>query len=157
MEEQRQVILGMLLDALYGAIKRLHAGLCVDGCDSMLLGSLIRQMKAVDLLQPRQHGPVHGIPVAWVVADIARLSSPTWYHATDLETEIEHAPCGCVRNSKVKKKKKKAPALYGVNYEGQVQIKDNREGHPCTLEALFCEIQGLEAGVKGLDLEAILG
>lgn len=158
MEEQRQVLLGMLLDALYGAVKRLHAGLCIDGCDSMLLGSLIRQIKVVDLLQPRQHRPVHGISVAWVAADIARLSNPTWYHVTDVETEnVEYDPCGCVRTRKVKKKKKKVSAFYGVDDEGQVQMEYNREDHTCTLEALFCEIQGLEAGVEGLDLEAIVG
>lgn len=46
----------------------------------MLLGSLIKQMKTVDLLQPRPLRPVHGVTVVKAIA-------PTWYHSTEAEGE----------------------------------------------------------------------
>ena len=154
MEEQRQVLLGTLLDALYGAIKRLRTGICDKGCDSMLLGSLIRQMKVVDLLQPRQHRPIRGVSVAGVAADIANFSTPSWYHATDVETSVGYN--GGIRYRKVKKKDRLS-MMYGMDDEAPVELGNSREGHPCTLDALFRESQELEAGVQGLDLETILG
>lgn len=155
-EEKRQVLLDTLLDALYDTTRRLRAGIWGDSCDSLLLGSLTRQMKALDLFQPRPPRPFCGISVACLAADIAKLSTPPWYHPTDPETSGGYYHGG-VRTEKVRKKKKKASKPYPEPDEDQDQSVENREGHPCTLGALFSEVWGLEAGVKGLDLETVLG
>lgn len=42
----------------------------------MLVGSLIKQIKTVDLLQSRQRRSVHGVSVATAVKAIGNLSSP---------------------------------------------------------------------------------
>ena len=135
---------------------RLYAGVCHPECDAMLLGSLVKQIKAVDLLQPRQPRPVRGGTVAWLAGAIASLSTPTWYHSSEVEAKsVEYDPWGTAtpRNIKYKKKKKQRSAYD----EGEVHLEDQREGHPCTLETLLRDVKGLEAGVGGLELEEILG
>lgn len=155
-EDKRQILLDTLLDVLYDTTKRLRAGTCGDACDSLLLGSLTRQMKAVDLLQPRPPTPFCKITVACVASDIAKLSTPPWYHPTDVDISGEYNIDG-VRTEKIRKKKKKGLKLSPEFDEDQHQSVETREGHPCTLEALFPEVRGLEAGVNGLDLQAVFG
>ena len=154
MEEQRQVLLGMLLNAPYCAAERLRSGICDDSCDSLLLGSLIKQCKTVDLFQSRQqHGPTRGLSVAGVAADIASLSTPTWYHPEDVGISVGYSPPGGSKYKGLKKKKDPLCGLYSPGVGVSALMRDNR--HPCTLYELFSEIHELEAGVKGLDLEAI--
>lgn len=130
MEEKRQALLDTLLDALYGATERLRAGICGDACDSLLLGSLVRQMKAIDLLQPRPPSPVCGVSVVCVTSDIAKLTTP---------------------KTVVKEKKSSAPSSISI------RTVDHCEGNSCTLGELFSNVRGLVDGVKGLDVEAVLG
>lgn len=115
-------------------------------------------MKVVDLLQPRLSRPVHGVSVAMVVEAITNLSSPTWYHSSEVELES----AGYDRWGYTRKKNKKVARKASIEPEpelGEVNtpLDDRREGHPCTLGVLFCQVKGLEAGARGLDLEAISG
>lgn len=122
----------------------------------MLLGSLIKQMKAVDLLQPRLPRPVHGVSVAMVVEAITNLSSPTWYHSSEVERESAEDDRWATTTKKKKKAAKKV-SIWSELDEDNTRLDDRREGHPCTLRVLFRQLEDLEAGVRGLDLEAVSG
>lgn len=65
-----------MLGSLYNTVNRLRVGLYNSRYDAMLVGSLIKQIKTVDLLQSRQRRSVHGVSVATAVKAIGNLSSP---------------------------------------------------------------------------------
>lgn len=92
-----------------------------------------------------------------VVKAIANLSTPTWYHSTEVERESAGDDIwGTPRRGKKKKTAKKAFIWYELDAEN-VRLDDQREGHPCTLEALFRQVEGLKAGIEGSDLEVSSG
>lgn len=164
MEDHRQNLLELLFDSFYSAVDRLRAGRCRPECDAILLGSLIKQTKTIDLLQPRKHKPFHGVSVAGVEKEIAGLSTPTWYHSSEVDVEIEYDTYsfpgkGYSYKKKFKKKKKKPieekyPEFNETSSETEIK---EQQGHPCTLGELFRHVEDLQAGVQGLELKEILG
>lgn len=167
MEDRRQSLLYQLLDSIYSTVDCLRSGICVVECDAILLGSLARQMKVVDLMfQPRHRIPIHGISAEAVFEEIAGLSTPTWHHPSELEvTSIKYDDCGRVRRKKYRNK-----AAYDIpSHEGEAappldeEIPEPKEpalpqaeeceGHPCTLQSLFRGFETHKTSLAGLDLD----
>ncbi|RYP73845.1 hypothetical protein DL769_004146 [Monosporascus sp. CRB-8-3] len=124
-EGQRQDLLDQVFGSLYNVVDRLRAGLCNPDCDATLLGSLIKQMKAVDLLQSRPPRPVHGVSVAMVVKAIANLSSPTWYYSIEVERESAEDDVWAT-TTRVKKKKAAKKASIWSELDGDNVRLDDR-------------------------------
>jgi hypothetical protein len=71
-EAQRQARLDDVLNALYTAIDYLRTGFCNTlTCDALRLGTLIKHLKAIDLLQSRPAKPVIGIKVEELMKEIS--------------------------------------------------------------------------------------
>ena len=162
-DDRRQDVLDQLFNCIFKAFDALCAGVCTPECDSMLLGSLIRQLKVVDLLQPRPSRPVHDLSVTMVVEAVANLSSPQWYSLPEVKVKYE------IGNAKKKKKAKTKSALGDPLPESQHPVPDSgffeynvdsasletrREGHSCVLDRFVHQVKGIDAGVRGLDLNA---
>lgn len=140
-DEERQNLLEKLLHSLYGAVDRLRSGICSPECDAMLLGSLIRQVTTVDLLQPRKCKPVHGVSVAVMVKAIESLSTPTWHDSSEVEpVPVVYGMYGSPQKSKKYRRRKEAvPDAMDMA----------RDGHPCTLGELFLGVKNIREEIEG--------
>ena len=158
-EGRRQDVLEQLLNCIFNAFDTLRAGTCTPECDSMLLGSLIRQLKVVDLVQPRPSRPVHDLSIAMVVEAVGNLSSPQWYSLPEVKAKYEKHEI--VKSKKWKKHETRRTSpipdydLFEHNI-GSASSETWREGHSCVLDRFFHQVKDIDAGVRGLSLYRLM-
>lgn len=114
---------------LFARMALLHAD---PDRDAMLLGSLIKQMKAVDLLRPSLPRPVYGVSVATAVKEITNLSSLRGISVVERESVEDDGI-----TAKKKKKAAKGASMWSGLDEDNTRLYDRCEEHPFTLGVLF--------------------
>ncbi|KAI0407683.1 hypothetical protein F4802DRAFT_522776 [Xylaria palmicola] len=175
-DQRRQLHLDKILACVYAHVDRLSAQkTCAVECDAILLGTLIRQMRANALPTLRPARPYEGLSVGSVVRAIRGLRVPEWYAAAREADEAVVNPFefwGAPRKlSKYKTKKaylkskkgKSSPssAWGSIEVQGDAPTEEEKEvmvdEHECGFDELISAVKSLESEINGLDLEDDLG
>ncbi|KAI1357953.1 hypothetical protein F5Y08DRAFT_322956 [Xylaria arbuscula] len=171
--ERRQLHLDKLVSCVYGHMDRLsEQRLCASECDAILLGTLIRHMRANSLPALRPAFPYEGLSVSSVVKTVRSLTVPDWY--TRVNDSEEHrqnlfefwgatkkAPKSHHKKAKTKVKKKvQTSDMWGA--QGPVEEVEELEDlvvveHNCGFDELRAMVDVLESEIEGLDLDRDIG
>ncbi|GAP83155.1 putative glutathione s-transferase [Rosellinia necatrix] len=171
-DQWRQAHLDKILDHIYNHVVRLSAQkTCSGECDSMLLGTLLRQMHTGSLTCIRPVRPYEGLSIGRVVKMVKGLSIPEWYskpHGADElapnPSKFRGAPQKATRLHPKKaelRAKKKAVSTDGWGVANPDEVDDFGDvvviEHECGFGDLIAAVTALESGIKGLNLEKDLG
>ena len=146
--------------------------MCSGECDAILLGTLIRHMRANSLPSLRPAFPYEGLSVSSVVGTIRSLPVLDWYaRVNDSEEHRQNLfefwgatkkpPKSHHKKAKTKVKKKvQSSDMWGA--PGPVEEYEELEDlvvveHSCGFEELLAAVNSLESEIQGLDLDHDLG
>ncbi|KAI1751678.1 hypothetical protein F4782DRAFT_531192 [Xylaria castorea] len=172
-DQWRQLHLDKILSCVYDHVDRLseHTTCSVE-CDAVLLGTLIRRMRANSLPSLRPTRPYEGLSVSSVVKAIKGLSVPDWclkMNGIDEPTQSPWEFWGAgkkiikthQKKAKLKTKRKGSSSVDWGFGEQVEEIEEMREvvvvEHSCGFDELIATINKLESEIKGLDLKTDLG
>ncbi|KAI0434272.1 hypothetical protein F5Y09DRAFT_266127 [Xylaria sp. FL1042] len=170
-EQRRQEHLDKIVSSVYTHLDRLsEQKVCSVECDAILLGTLIRQLRANSLPSVRPTRPYEGLSFGNVVNTIKGLTVPEWYSKVNETEEFRHNPFDFwgatkkVSKSHSKKAKTKVKKSVSVGGFGQAAVEDFEEledlvvvEHHCGFDGLLATVNSLESEIQGLDLESDLG
>ncbi|KAI1424094.1 hypothetical protein F5Y12DRAFT_469949 [Xylaria sp. FL1777] len=172
MDQQRQLHLDKIVSCIYGHVNRLsEQKTCSVECDAILLGTLIRQLRANSLPSICPAQPYEGLSFDSVVKAIRGLAVPEWYSKVDIaEESVQNAfefwgaPKKMSRLQQKRAKTKAKRTSQTTDPWGQV-IMEEVEGveelavaeHSCGFNELLATVTSLESEIQGLDLENDLG
>lgn len=97
-DEKRQHLIGRL----FNAINNLRGSLCEDKdvcsfeCSSILLGSLMKEMRKINHLNRKSAKPYNGYSVAGLLQSISNFKSPHWYDISSHQSRRRH-PCNLMQ------------------------------------------------------------
>ncbi|KAI3342222.1 hypothetical protein F4824DRAFT_495161 [Ustulina deusta] len=172
-DQRRQLHLDKIVSCVYGHIDRLsEQKTCSVECDAILLGTLIRQLRANSLPSICPMKPYEGLSFSQVVKTIRGLTVPDWYSKVNESEEpvvnpfdfwgaSKKATKSHHKKAKMKVKKKSRPSdEWGVS--GPVEEFEELEElvvaeHKCGFDVLLATVNSLESEIQGLDLENDLG
>ncbi|KAI8953471.1 hypothetical protein F4801DRAFT_116971 [Xylaria longipes] len=175
-DQWRQLHLDKILSCVYDHVDRLsELKTCSVECDAILLGTLIRQMRANSLPSLRPARPYEGLSVSSVVKAIKSLSVPGWYSKVNAIDEPSQSPFefwGAKKASKMQQKKAKVKSKktassndgwgFGDRFGQPIdETEDVMEmvviEHSCGFDELIAAVHKLESEIKGLELKKDLG
>ncbi|KAI0456917.1 hypothetical protein F5B21DRAFT_118758 [Xylaria acuta] len=173
MDQWRQLHLDKILSSVYDHIDHLSEHkTCSAECDAILLGTLIRQMRANSLPSLRPTRPYEGLSISSVVKAIKGVSVPEWYLKANGIDEPSQNPFefwGATKKlNKIQQKKAKLKAKRRASSsddwgfgEPVEEIEEAKEivviEHSCGFDELIATVLKLESEIKGLDLDKDLG
>ncbi|KAI0514474.1 hypothetical protein F5B22DRAFT_229044 [Xylaria bambusicola] len=167
--QRRQLHLDKIVSCVYDHMDRLsEQKVCAGECDAILLGTLIRHMRANSLPSIRPAFPYEGFSVGSVVKTIRSLTVPDWYGRVSDSDEhrqnpfefwgaTKKPPKSLHKKAKTKVKKKvQSSDMWGA--PGPVEEYEELEDlvvveHNCGFDELRALVNGLESEIQGLDLE----
>ncbi|KAI0861572.1 hypothetical protein F4860DRAFT_513722 [Xylaria cubensis] len=172
-DQWRQLHLDKILACIYDHVDRLseHTSCSIE-CDAILLGTLIRQMRANSLPSLRPTRPYEGLSISSVVKTVKGLSVPDWclkMNGIDEPTQNPFEFWGASKKiikthqKKAKLKTKRKSSSNGDwGFGGPVEeIEEVMEivvvEHSCGFDELITMVNRLEAEIRGLDLKNDLG
>ncbi|TGJ88664.1 hypothetical protein E0Z10_g53 [Xylaria hypoxylon] len=171
-DQQRQLHLENIFSCIYDHMDRLsEQKTCSVECDAILLGTLVRQMRANSLPSLCPTKPYEGLSVSSVVKTIKGLAVPEWYSKVHGPEEPAPNPfefwgapkkIDKLRRKKGKTKVKKTIQLSNdLGAYGIVEEVEDEElvviEHNCGFDELVATVNSLESKIQGLDLEDDLG
>ncbi|KAI1355166.1 hypothetical protein F5Y01DRAFT_311084 [Xylaria sp. FL0043] len=170
-EQRRQEHLDKIVSCVYTHLDRLsEQKACSVECDAILLGTLIRQLRANSLPSVRPSRPYEGLSFNSMVNTIKGLTVPEWYSKMNEAEELRHNPFefwgAAKKESKSHRKKAKTKVKKSVPsnglFPGQVEEFEELEDlivveHHCGFDGLLATVNSLESEIQGLDLESDLG
>ncbi|KAI1302066.1 hypothetical protein F5Y03DRAFT_216802 [Xylaria venustula] len=170
-DQRRQLHLDKIVSCVYGHIDRLSEQKgCSGECDAILLGTLIRQLRANSLPSICPTRPYEGLSFSSVAKAVRGLTVPEWYSKVNETEEFSHNPfefwgapkkTSKTPHKKAKTKvKKKVPSNGFIS--GSVEEFEELEDlvvaeHSCGFDGLLATVNSLESEIQGLDLENDLG
>ncbi|KAI0479654.1 hypothetical protein F4859DRAFT_513158 [Xylaria cf. heliscus] len=170
-DQRRQLHLDKIISSVYDHVDRLsEQKTCSAECDAILLGILIRQMRANSLPNLRPTRPYEGLSVSSIVTTIKSLSVPKWYSEENGADEPSQSPFdfwGAPKKlSKLQQKRAQRKAKKRTSpHDGWGQFAESVEEieevlvmeHTCGFDKLIAEVISLEMQIEGLDLKKDLG
>ncbi|GAW17008.1 hypothetical protein ANO14919_064570 [Xylariales sp. No.14919] len=171
-DRRRQEHLEKIFACIYDYVDRLSGQkTCCIECDAILLGTLLRQMRANSLPSLCPTKPYEGLSVGSVIKTIRGLAVPEWYSKVSGTEEPAPNPFefwGAPKKSKQQHKKaktkvkRKSQASDGWGGYGPVEEVEELEDlmvieHNCGFDELVATINSLESQIQGLDLGDDLG
>jgi hypothetical protein len=124
--------------------------MCIFECQSILLGSLIKHMSPLNLLEPRPSKPFSGFSFAQIAQTARHFRNPIWY-SDPLQTLLEEPKLeeGLGKPRSVSRKKRMAKEYKEYDYSEHEEYQK----HECSLQShLQPEVDRLHESVHGLEL-----
>ncbi|KAF2966944.1 hypothetical protein GQX73_g6620 [Xylaria multiplex] len=172
-DQRRQLHLGKIFACIYDHMDLLiERKTCSVECDAILLGTLVRQMRAHSFPRLRPTKPYEGMSVSCAVEAMRGLKVPEWYSKVSGSDEPGPNPFefwgASKKASKTKEKRGK------MKVKKQVQVPDGWGGyrapeeveeleelvvneHTCGFDDLIAAVTSVEKEIQGLELEGDLG
>lgn len=153
-------MVGQALSVVNNALEDLRDGkaACPSGCDSFLLGELIKTLHRRNLAWPQPSRPFVGVGLASINQAIHEVQSKSWVS--------QPRPWSPTPNPREQSRKRKNPNALPTPDPTPVTspepgtLHNHFEMHGCTANDfvnLSPELGALETGLKGLELESSLG
>ncbi|KAK1752725.1 hypothetical protein QBC47DRAFT_454071 [Echria macrotheca] len=161
-DTQRQALVAKSVTILHDTLDGLTSGAAVCPkyhCDSFLLGELVKTLHKSHLVWPRPTKPFVGVSHAAIAEAVNASAEFRWIEADG--TDLWGAP---VNGTKVVSRKRKSPVQQPITPESSPEPASRKSGgfdsHVCDARKLVgrvADLEKLEEGVTGLDLESNLG
>jgi hypothetical protein len=122
---------------------------CSKGCDSFLLGELIKMLHRNGLIWPQPLKPFDGISIGIITNAVRDIQSKKWFS--------ERQPWSSPGRATEKSRKRKNPnaGLAPVPTPDSLPNPILSEAHDCGVSNLILpELDAIEADVEGLELES---
>ncbi|KAI0537125.1 hypothetical protein GGR58DRAFT_358550 [Xylaria digitata] len=172
-DQRRQLHLGKIFAVIYDHMDRLiERKTCCVECDAILLGTLVRQMRAHSFPRLRPTKPYEGMSVSSAVEAMRGLKVPEWYSKVNGSDEpgpnvfeFWGAPKKLTKQQQRKAKMKvkrqvHTPDSWG-GYRTTEEVEELEElvvtEHTCGFDELIAAVTSVESEIQGLDLEGDLG
>ncbi|KAK5628573.1 hypothetical protein RRF57_004288 [Xylaria bambusicola] len=164
--QRRQLHLDKIMSCVYDHMDRLsEQKMCAGECDAILLGTLIRHMRANSLPSTRPAFPYDGLSVGSVVKTIRTLAVPEWYGKVNDSDEhrqnpfefwgaTKKPPKSLHKKAKTKVKKKvQSSDMWGA--PGPVEEYEELEDlvvveHNCGFDELRATVNDLESEIQDM-------
>jgi hypothetical protein len=137
-ETRRQQLVGKVVSVIHSLVAELKDGTvsCPQGCDLLLLGSLVKALHLWKLSEPYT-----GVSFGAITRSLRELQDQVWYVGAPFPSNPNGAD--------------KAPLS---STSAKDERKDRFAAHYCGIRGLINpKLYSLEVSVDGLDLDAILG
>lgn len=156
-DSQRQQLVRQALDAVYETVDALQVDdetPCARGCDTLLLGALVKSLRRHNLMWPRPSKPFIGVSFVGISQSVGEAGS-------QLAQLVPGLSLNGVANAREISRKRKTPnsePKQALTPDSSPELRATLDAHDCGVGAGLAEKLGeLEAGVRGLELESRLG
>ncbi|KAG8166178.1 hypothetical protein KVR01_004730 [Diaporthe batatas] len=155
-DRQRQQLVRQALDVVYKTIDSLQVDEtpCPRGCDTFLLGSLVKSLRRHDLTWPRPSRPFIGVSFVGISQSVGEAGSQLARLAPGLSLNGAAGVGGTSRKRKTPNSEPKQT----LTPDSSPELRATLDAHDCGVGAgLADKLDELGAGVTGLELESRLG
>ncbi|KAL2278435.1 hypothetical protein FJTKL_14370 [Diaporthe vaccinii] len=155
-DSQRQQLVRQALDVIYETVDALQEdeAPCSRGCDTFLLGALVKSLRRHKLMWPRPVKPFIGVSFVGISQSVGEAGS----QLAQLVPGLSLNGAASVREISRKRKTPNAEPKQTLTPDSSPELRATFDAHDCGVRGGLAEkLDELEAGVKGLDLESKLG
>lgn len=155
-DSQRQQLVRQALEVVYEKVDALQEdeAPCPRGCDTFLLGSLVKSLRRNKLMWPRPSKPFIGVSFVGISQSVGEAGS----QLAQLVPGLSLNGAANVREISKKRKTPNSEPRQTLTPDSSPELRATFDAHDCGVRGGLAEkLDELEAGVKGLDLESKLG
>lgn len=155
-DSQRQELVRQALDVIYEKVDALQEDEtpCSRGCDTFLLGALVKSLRRHKLMWPRPVKPFIGVSFVGISQSVGEAGS----QLAQLVPGLSLNGATNVREISRKRKTPNTEPKQTLTPDSSPELRATFDAHDCGVRGGLAEkLDELEAGVKGLDLESKLG
>lgn len=155
-DSQRQQLVLQALEVVYEKVDALQEdeAPCPRGCDTFLLGSLVKSLRRHKLMWPRPSKPFIGVSFVGISQSVGEAGS----QLVQLVPGLSLNGAANVREISRKRKTPNSEPKQTLTPDSSPELRATFDTHDCGVRGGLAEkLDELEAGVKGLDLESKLG
>ena len=155
-DSQRQQLVRQALDVIYETVDALQEDEkpCPRGCDTFLLGSLVKSLRRHNLMWPRPSKPFIGVSFVGISQSVGEAGS----QLAQLVPGLSLNGAGNVREISKKRKTPNAEPKQTLTPDSSPELRATFDSHDCGVSGGLAEkLEDLQAGVTGLELESKLG
>lgn len=155
-DSQRQQLVRQALDVVYETVDALQVDEtpCSRGCDTFLLGALVKSLRRHNLMWPRPSKPFIGVSFVGISQSVGEAVS-------QLAQLVPGLSLNGAANVKEVSRKRKTPnsePKQTLTPDSSPELRATFGAHDCGVrDGLAEKLDELEAGVAGLELESKLG
>lgn len=152
---QRQMLVRKALEAVHNTVDALQEDRlpCSQGCDTFILGALIKTLHRANLVWPRPSKPFPGTSFAQIVESVKQAQS----QVTELVPGLSLSGSGVTQLSR-KRKSPNAKPGQALTPDSSPEVRATNDAHYCDARRNLADNLGeLGVEVEGLELESKLG
>ncbi|KAI3397515.1 hypothetical protein diail_10607 [Diaporthe ilicicola] len=158
-DSQRQQLVRQALDVVHGTLDALQENEtpCPRGCDTFLLGALVKSLRRHDLIWPGPSKPFIGVSFVGISQSVGEAGA----QLAQLAQLVPGLSLNGSASAKEVSRKRKTPnsePKQALTPDSSPELRATLDTHDCGVRGGLAEkLDELEAGVKGLELESSLG
>ncbi|KAH8783391.1 hypothetical protein F5883DRAFT_538633 [Diaporthe sp. PMI_573] len=155
-DSQRQQLVRQALDIVYETVDALQEDErpCSRGCDTFLLGTLVKSLRRHKLMWPRPSKPFIGVSFVGISQAVGEAGS----QLAQLVPGLSLNGAANVKEISRKRKTPNAEPKQALTPDSSPELRATFDAHDCGVKGGLAEkLDELEAGVAGLELESKLG
>lgn len=155
-DSQRQQLVRQALEVVYETVDALQEdeAPCPRGCDTFLLGALVKSLRRHKLMWPRPAKPFIGVSFVGISQSVGEAGS----QLAQLVPGLSLNGSANVREVSRKRKTPNSEPKQALTPDSSPELRATFDAHDCGVRGGLAEKLGeLEAGVAGLELESKLG
>lgn len=155
-DSQRQQLVRQALDVIYETVDALQEdeAPCSRGCDTFLLGALVKSLRRHKLMWPRPSKPFIGVSFVGISQSVGEAGS----QLAQLVPGLSLNGAAGVKEVSRKRKTPNSEPKQTLTPDSSPELRATFDAHDCGVRGGLAEkLDELEAGVTGLELESKLG
>lgn len=144
------------LDVVYETVDSLQEDetTCSRGCDTFMLGALVKSLRRHKLMWPRPSKPFIGVSFVGISQSVGDAGS----QLAQLVPGLSLNGTASVKEISRKRKTPNSEPKQALTPDSSPELRATFDGHDCGVRGGLAEkLDELEAGVTGLELESKLG